>query len=746
MVSKTNLRSLCGNQNHHQHIPTAGVRVWLLFTCVFASLILAIPAYGFQSSTKETQDSADSGSDVLTPMGALTPGDAGLEFFIGMMTGDAQRVQNVCVNTESIWNVTEATIDFANNATRFRRRFIEKYGRSAWDTFNDENHVPRRIKGNTANGNITVLEIEEFARIYRELTANQTNEDSRCRFPNTEANLVVLQRDGRWFVDLEESTPIAGEASTELILSLFGSLSDAVEHLTPAIGMEGVTPDQIDYEMGRITLAAMNQPAMPAQPDFSLENLPKLTKGPTEKGKATEKFVRDFLATLISGGEDVGFQQLHSEVQNFTDPAVFAKQVQTLRSCLKGLEPGQVEIEMVEPTTNQHSWQVIAKFEYHEQTGLMNLYLFEDKLVGLEVLFGDYALDTRFASRNTEQITETSKSLLTAVYEHDTDKVVSFYPDEADFKETFESGFADVLRTKFDKIQVLPPSIKVQWPPNEDGLILTCRQLVQYEHANRIVRMPCDTNWQIAKGSQTLLPTFGLGDNDDDYYSNETENFVASIKAFCSGDSDNIIARLDPRYSIEKPVMQAYAESCAQNFGKFESLDRTRFNSRVEYANRTETITSRGNVQLANREMFIEIVHVDGWLDGFTFYEANDDGWQKNIADLKPFVERGKQACQEYFDGNLLKFARLCHEDLEQELIEDILAWKERLEAIHDDCGGLQGVVPGETEYLPEKEAWRCHYRINFGKGYFKAYLDFHSDAFDSQIENFKYAQFENGS
>ena len=714
----------------------------LLVICIVVSSTIALAARGCQEPNESSPDASEA-------TGAVTPGDAGLEYFFCLLSGDIERAKKVCTNTGPFWSVFEGTADFGEAATRFRRRFIEDYGRSAWNTFNDENHVPRSVKGNTANGGVTVLELFEFTRIYRELNENQSENESSCRYPNTETELVAIKKEGRWYVDLEKSTPINVE-QIDSILELFSALSTGLRRVTPAIGREGVSPNQIDYELGRISIQAMGGAPLPPQPDFTLDDLPELIDGPTEKSKDVAKSARGIIESLLVSGDSSGFESLHSEVQRVTDPAVFSRQIKTLRSVLDGIDPSEINFDFVEPITNKDSWQIVARLKNQQRTGILNLYLFENKLVGVQVQFGNYALDTRFASRNVENVIETAKTLFTAVFKHDVDKVVSFYPDDPDFREEFESDFEVMLSKQYDKIAVLPAVIKIQWPPTEEGLTLTCRQLVQYEFENndKFTRMPCDTISLLSEETQYPLGNFTLGQNDDEYYSDDSEKLVSTLKAFCSGDSNQVLALM--HYSlaedVEKPTLQAYVKSFRKNFGEFNSVDMGDCNCRTVIADLTERTLSRGNAKLANREIFVEIVHVDGWLDGFTFYNSNDDGWQRDIADLDPFVSRGKQVCTEFFNGDLRKFAGLCCDDINQQVLDDFETWTAKVANIQDAAGKFHGVLLGETEYLLEENAWRCHYQIDFEKGHFKTYVDFYSTPYRSSIDNFNYEWIENGS
>ena len=695
------------------------------------------------------QEPNDSSPDVSEATGALTPGDAGLEYFFCLLAGDAEPAKKVCTNTDTFWSVCESTANFVGSAAQFRRRFIEQYGRSAWNAFNDENHTPRRVNGGAANGSLTVMELDEFTWIYRELNENQSEDESSCRYPNTETELVVIKKEGRWYVDLEKSTPMEVE-QIESILTAFRGISTGVRQLTPAIGREGVSPNQIDYELGRISLRALGKGEFPPQPDFTLDELPRLVDGPTEKSKNVAKSARGFLDALLTSGDSSGYQHLHSEVQRVTDPAVFSQQIKTLRSVLDGVDPSEINFDFVEPITNRDSWHIIAKLNNQERAGMLNLYLFENKLVGVQVQFGNYALDTRFASRNMEKVIETAKTLLTAVFKHDIDKVASFYQDDPNFRESFESNFETLLSKQFSEIVALPSVVKIQWPPTEKGLTLTCRQLIQYEvdDSDKLVRLPCDTTSLLSNEAQNPLGNFTLGDNNDEFYSNDAEKLASTLKAFCSGDSKQVLALMhsDEAEGVEKPTLQAYVSNFRKNFGEFDSVDMRDFNCRTVIADLTEETFSRGNIKMSKREMFVEIVHVDGWLDGFSFYKAYDDGWQRDIADLEPFVARGKQVCDEYFNGDLRKFAGLCSDDINRQILDDIEKWTATVEEIREDNGKFFSVLVGETEYLPEQDRWRCHYQIDFEKGHFKAYVDIDSAPFRSSIEYFNYNWFENGS
>ena len=57
------------------------------------------------------QESTDSSPDTSELTGALTPSDAGLEYFIGLLSGDIERAKKVCANTGPFWSIFECTVE-----------------------------------------------------------------------------------------------------------------------------------------------------------------------------------------------------------------------------------------------------------------------------------------------------------------------------------------------------------------------------------------------------------------------------------------------------------------------------------------------------------------------------------------------------------------------------------------------------------------------------------------------------------
>lgn len=65
------------------------------------------------------QEPNDSSPVVSEATGALTPGDAGLEYFFCLLAGDAERAKKVCTNTDTFWSVFESTANFAGLLRNF---------------------------------------------------------------------------------------------------------------------------------------------------------------------------------------------------------------------------------------------------------------------------------------------------------------------------------------------------------------------------------------------------------------------------------------------------------------------------------------------------------------------------------------------------------------------------------------------------------------------------------------------------
>jgi hypothetical protein len=169
-------------------------------------------------------------------------------------TGDAQQKRNMAKFARYL----QATV-------LFRDDFVAEYGQKAWQRFNSPTHSPGK-----ANATLT-LNIPDDD-ILDNLQIDIQGDRAIVKAPGEPQPMILRKIKGGWIVDMETLEPAGGQ-SLDASMELMNQLAPIIVKYRKAIGKEGITPDDIDYELGREMAPVLTGMELPVESRFRIEDL-----------------------------------------------------------------------------------------------------------------------------------------------------------------------------------------------------------------------------------------------------------------------------------------------------------------------------------------------------------------------------------------------------------------------------------------------------------------------------------------
>lgn len=132
--------------------------------------------------------------------------------------------------------------DFSQAGMAFRDKFIAAYGQDAWDTFQSD-----------ASQGASMSLPERYNP--DEVTVDIDGDAAMVTATDEPQPLQLVRKNGVWLIDAESMVGPDGQAAK--IGTLMSKMAEIIRDYTNVIGQPGMTPEQLDEEMGMAFLQAM---------------------------------------------------------------------------------------------------------------------------------------------------------------------------------------------------------------------------------------------------------------------------------------------------------------------------------------------------------------------------------------------------------------------------------------------------------------------------------------------------------
>jgi hypothetical protein len=171
-------------------------------------------------------------------------------------------------------NASQAQKDFLRGGTDFltamsdlRDAFTNAYGQQAWRDFQDESKGPK-----DGNAHFSLPDAAEAVAKYRKAAIDERGNEAFCRNLDEPGKTVRMIKVGTgWRVDGNAVCPTVAEMQQKM--AQIKPLTDVIRKYQQAIGQPGITPEDIDAELGRAMLKVLRGLETSAPHRFNIDEL-----------------------------------------------------------------------------------------------------------------------------------------------------------------------------------------------------------------------------------------------------------------------------------------------------------------------------------------------------------------------------------------------------------------------------------------------------------------------------------------
>lgn len=145
--------------------------------------------------------------------------------------------------TDTERRMLESLVDFSSAALRFRKRFVDEYGRLAWEVFQNPQLPP-----GAHDFRFSHISDEQMEAL-RQLDEADLQKSREVALPNTGGfSRLVEKEGGGWLIDAGSLLP-EGQSPSQFA-NIIRAMIDAVERHIAVIGIKGIDPEDIDHDIG----------------------------------------------------------------------------------------------------------------------------------------------------------------------------------------------------------------------------------------------------------------------------------------------------------------------------------------------------------------------------------------------------------------------------------------------------------------------------------------------------------------
>lgn len=695
----------------------------------------------FLSSVLSGQD------DPSVSNGADSPGECIELSLTSMLDGDWDAFTQVTLCLTPLeQKLQEVGFRFASAGDRFRKKFIDEYGEDAWERFNDPEHIPyEEGTGSRGNGGITVLKRSEIPKLAEEANENATEFESSTSIPNSSARMELIQRDGRWFMLNHTLFGDLNPEETVAIINFLGHVGSEIERFEQAIGLEGITPDDIDFEFGLASLKAMGMSLPNANSRFDVSSLPEPTPFENvgdvdsqipldlEAFKRYQESALELGNAFLKESPDAFIQLLAPEVQELVSP----QSIQLLRNRVLsrwGDENNQITITDVS-FDRDSGYQVVGLLGDEQDQASFTAFGAGEKWIGISIEADQFGIDTCNVTDNIEAYFEESETFNKFFINGNSREAYRILFDGAEPSGEDYNTFAQDLPENLVLLGLKRIGARVFGNGQSRQLRIMTLASVQEGEATWMAR--CSNDFDYTSDGWDFVE-FDSGSIGGEFVLNDHQHAEAFLRALGDGDSQACMNLMhdELRAVVQPSVLEAFCADFQRSFGKYESIDTSQFSSKANFEEETPGIFSRGQVRFEKHTLDFESRHV---LLGVTTFN------------LKPPIEKPEFTTQIEDISELDNFAKrfvellltkpiecldLTSPELREELPEP-KAWGEAIQEMLDLNGEPKSIIMTDAEFNEETGNLRFQCEIDCENRKLKGYIELSFSAVRSFVDQF---------
>ena len=173
---------------------------------------------------------------------AATPRDALITMLWAMRDGNVAEICAVARLSDEQKRAVEAGVDLTRAGQEFRDAFVAAYGSDAWDKFQDPAHRP-----GDHDASLLLITDKDIADA-RQVPIREEGDRAAARMPRGRGIMLMVKVSGGWVIDGSTFVPPGTDAAATS--ARIAAVASTVRKYQRAIGKRGITPGDIDAELG----------------------------------------------------------------------------------------------------------------------------------------------------------------------------------------------------------------------------------------------------------------------------------------------------------------------------------------------------------------------------------------------------------------------------------------------------------------------------------------------------------------
>ena len=530
------------------------------------------------------------------PAGASNATECAEVFFNGILDGNQESVHKVTFCPTHLDRLAiRALVRFGGAAERFREKFVETYGADAWKRFNDDQHLPYKAGAAAgANGSISAMRRDQIPPLILEATANALENESYTSVPNAPHQLKLFRKQGRWFV---RSETLLNETDPEALRNLtnfLGGMAVEIERFYHAIGRDGVTPDDIDFEFGVASLVSMGANQFQnIRHRFDVSTLP--TPTPFESigdvsllpalDVVTERHYRQkgqvFANAFLGETPNAYVEQLAAELRELVDPAQIAALRDRVRQHCNASEELVTRIEGID-YQSERGFRVTGKIGKGEQESEIEMYEVDGQWIGLTVRSPRFAIDSRNLTARKQPLADRHEKFFSLVVNGDSKGAYQIFSGGAQPSGEDYEQFADSIPDHMEWDGNVPLTTRAAWSNGERVVRVYSFLRVKIDGEPHRIRSVSEHAFR--RGKWEFLG-FDSGAIDRQFILNDDTLAEKFFRALGSGDGQACYLQFSERSrsQIHASVLSAYCKKFHNEFGPLQSIDLSKYYSEAKF-------------------------------------------------------------------------------------------------------------------------------------------------------------------
>jgi hypothetical protein len=228
-------------------------------TAIILSIVMVFTGCGRKTDTPQ-----------VSPVPMESPEAVVVKAVTAMHSCDRQAFLECFSVSQSEYSVLEAILQAGEVFSGFKADFIKAYGKEEWDRFQDPNQAP-----DGADMSLTFVTSEEVERARQ---WRPEGDAPHFQFPNTHGPTVITKQGTGWIIQFGEMLGNPSEEELSQFVEMMLAMRDLVTKYSNAIGTEGISGEDIDFQMGKDMMGMVFGIGLKAPDRFDIDEIIKQNK------------------------------------------------------------------------------------------------------------------------------------------------------------------------------------------------------------------------------------------------------------------------------------------------------------------------------------------------------------------------------------------------------------------------------------------------------------------------------------